>query len=51
MVLAADLISTPVREKSATGGRYDYQTMWGLALLFQQHGTNDDYARRIVAPG
>jgi len=44
MVLAADLISTPVREKSATGGRYDYQTMWGLALLFQQHGTNDDYA-------
>lgn len=44
MVLAADLISTPVREKSATGGRYEYQTMWGLALLFQQHGTNDDYA-------
>ena len=44
MTLAADLISKPLREKSATGGRYDYQTMWGLALLFQQHGTEDDYA-------
>ncbi|QZD86731.1 dsDNA nuclease domain-containing protein [Qipengyuania psychrotolerans] len=44
MVLATDLVSTPVREKGATGGRYDFQTMWGLALLFQQHGTNDDYA-------
>jgi len=44
MALAADLVSTPLREKGETGGRYDYQTMWGLALLFQQHGTNDDYA-------
>lgn len=44
MVLATDLVSTPVREKGATGGRYDFQTMWGLTLLFQQHGTNDDYA-------
>lgn len=44
MVLATDLISKPLREKGATGGRYDFQTMWGLALLFQQHGTNDDYA-------
>lgn len=44
MTLASDLISKPLREKSATGGRYDYQTMWGLALLFQQHGTQEDYA-------
>lgn len=44
MGLATDLISKPLREKGATGGRYEYQTMWGLALLFQQHGTNDDYA-------
>lgn len=44
MALATDLISKPLREKGATGGRYDFQTMWGLALLFQQHGTNDDYA-------
>lgn len=44
MVLATDLVSTPLRETGATGGRYDFQTMWGLALLFQQHGTNDDYA-------
>lgn len=44
MALAKDLVSTPLREKGATGGRYDFQTMWGLALLFQQHGTKDDYA-------
>lgn len=44
MVLSIDLVSKPFREKGATGGRYDFQTMWGLALLFQQHGTNDDYA-------
>ncbi len=44
MVLAADLISTPLREKGATGGRYDFQTMWGLALLFQEHDAKDDYA-------
>ncbi|MBB4097474.1 dsDNA nuclease domain-containing protein [Sphingomonas kyeonggiensis] len=44
MVLATDLVSKPFREKAATGGRYDFQAMWGLALLFQQHGTNDDYA-------
>lgn len=44
MVLAIDLVSKPLREKGATGGRYDFQTMWGLALLFEQHGTNDDYA-------
>ena len=44
MSLATDLVSKPPRERGATGGRYDFQTMWGLALLFQQHGTNDDYA-------
>lgn len=44
MGLETDLISTPARERSATGGRYDFQAMWGLALLFEQHETNDDYA-------
>lgn len=44
MSLAIDLISTPERENFATGNRYEYQTMWGLALLFQQHETNNDYA-------
>lgn len=44
MALASDLISTPLREKGATADRYDFQTMWGLALLFQEHETNEDYA-------
>lgn len=44
MSLADELVTTPQREKSATAGRYDYQTMWGLALLFQQHETDNDYA-------
>lgn len=44
MTLTTDLISKPLREKAATGDRYDYQAMWGLALLFQQHGSQDDYA-------
>jgi hypothetical protein len=42
--LAVKLVSTPQRENSATGGRYDYQTMWGLTLLFQQHALDEDYA-------
>lgn len=44
MALETDLINVPEREKSATGGRYEYQTLWGLALLFKQHSTSDDYA-------
>lgn len=44
MSLAAKLVSTPQRENSATGSRYDYQTMWGLTLLFQQHDSDEDYA-------
>lgn len=44
MSLAVKLVSTPQRENSATGGRYDYQTMWGLTLLFQQHALDEDYA-------
>ena len=42
--LASDLISVTERENAATSDRYDYQTMWGLALLFEQHGSQDDYA-------
>lgn len=42
--LAQKLVSTPQRENSATGSRYDYQTMWGLTLLFQQHASDEDYA-------
>lgn len=44
MSLAEKLVLTPQRENSATGSRYDYQTMWGLTLLFQQHDSVEDYA-------
>lgn len=44
--LAAQLLETPEREKSgaSTASRYEFQTFWGLALLFQHHGTATDYA-------
>lgn len=44
--LAVQLLDTPEREKSgaSTAGRYEFQTFWGLALLFQHHGTAADYA-------
>ncbi|MHA6724196.1 dsDNA nuclease domain-containing protein [Sphingomonas sp. RS2018] len=44
MSLASDLISVAERENAATSDRYDYQTMWGLALLFEQHQSQGDYA-------
>lgn len=46
MSLAEKLISKPQREKGGETGfeRYDYQALWGLALIFEQHGGGDDYA-------
>ncbi len=44
MALADDLINVPVRERSATGDRYEYQTLWGLTLVFQEHASGRDYA-------
>jgi Cap4 dsDNA endonuclease len=43
---AERLISEPQREKSGETGyeRFDYQALWGLALIFAHHGTSDDYA-------
>jgi hypothetical protein len=43
---AEKLISKPQREKGGETGfeRYDYQALWGLALIFEQHGAGDDYA-------
>ncbi|MET7242125.1 dsDNA nuclease domain-containing protein [Methylobacterium sp. EM32] len=44
VTLANDLIYVPLREKSATGDRYEYQALWGLALLFKEHTSSEDYA-------
>ena len=44
MSLATQLVSVASRENSATADRYAYQAMWGLALLFQEYGSSDDYA-------
>ena len=47
MVSFADrLIAEPQREKSGETGyeRFDYQALWGLALIFAHHGSSDDYA-------
>jgi hypothetical protein len=43
---AERLILEPQREKSGETGyeRYDYQALWGLALIFEHHGSHDDYA-------
>lgn len=43
---AERLISEPQREKSGETGyeRFDYQALWGLALIFAHHGSSDDYA-------
>lgn len=43
---ASKLISVPQREKSGETGyeRYDYQALWGLALIFEHHGSAADYA-------
>lgn len=44
--LASQLVDTPQREKAGadTASRYEFQTFWGLALLFQQHGSSAEYA-------
>lgn len=44
--LASQLVDTPEREKAGadTASRYEFQTFWGLALLFQHHGPTADYA-------
>ncbi|MGY8682311.1 dsDNA nuclease domain-containing protein [Bradyrhizobium sp. UFLA05-153] len=46
MSFAERLISEPQREKSGETGyeRFDYQALWGLALIFAHHGSSDDYA-------
>lgn len=46
MTFAAKLVATPQREKSGETGfeRYDYQALWGLALVFEQHASASDYA-------
>lgn len=46
MSFADRLISEPQREKSGETGyeRFDYQALWGLALIFAHHGSSDDYA-------
>lgn len=46
MTFAAKLVATPQREKSGETGfeRYDYQALWGLALVFEHHSTAVDYA-------
>jgi hypothetical protein len=43
---AERLISEPQREKSGETGyeRFDYQALWGLALIFEHHGSTEDYA-------
>ncbi|MGY4617253.1 hypothetical protein ACVWZ4_002480 [Bradyrhizobium sp. USDA 4472] len=46
MSFADRLISEPQREKSGETGyeRFDYQALWGLALIFAHHGSSEDYA-------
>ncbi len=46
MSFAERLISEPQREKSGETGyeRFDYQALWGLALIFAHHGSSEDYA-------
>jgi Cap4 dsDNA endonuclease len=43
---AERLIQEPQREKSGETGyeRFDYQALWGLALIFEHHGSHHDYA-------
>jgi hypothetical protein len=44
--LAKRLIEQPLREKggSTAQERFDYQALWGLALIFTNHNNADDYA-------
>jgi hypothetical protein len=43
---AERLVLEPQREKSGETGyeRYDYQALWGLALIFEHHSSVSDYA-------
>ena len=46
MSFASKLIAEPQREKAGETGaqRYDYQALWGIALIFSHHATSADYA-------
>lgn len=46
MIFSDRLIATPQREKAGATSleRYDYQALWGLALIFESHGSAIDYA-------
>ncbi|MFZ5677078.1 MAG: DUF4297 domain-containing protein [Pseudomonadota bacterium] len=46
MSLARKLITQPQREKggSLAQERFDYQALWGLALIFSNHERGEDYA-------
>jgi hypothetical protein len=46
MSLAKKLVEYPQREVggSLAQERFDYQALWGLALIFSNHGTREDYA-------
>jgi hypothetical protein len=46
MSLAQKLIDQPQREKSGSLAqeRFDYQALWGLALIISNHESGDDYA-------
>jgi hypothetical protein len=44
--LSADLVGTPQRERAGETAqeRFEFQALWGMALLFRQHDTDGDYA-------
>ena len=46
MSLAKRLVEHPQREigGSLAQERFDYQALWGLALIFSNHETSEDYA-------
>ncbi len=46
MLFSERLVATPQREKAGATSleRFDYQALWGLALIFERHGATDDYA-------
>lgn len=46
MSLAERLVEHPQREVggSVAQERFDYQALWGLALIFSNHGKSEDYA-------
>lgn len=44
--LGAELVGTPQRERGGETAqeRFDFQALWGMALLFRQYDTEGDYA-------